>query len=291
MLEESTTRCVGKFPDCYCCNCLGERRWEGRPLSHFQEPIASVCHVTPHCEHALFYMSALSILHSVLSAMNGKIKHRVCIIFCLKLEKFPTRTIEMLHKAFGERSLSWIVVFDWHSCFKADQVSVEDDECSRWPSTSRMTENVEKFKNSSTNTSPNNAWARRHYSDQLRRLPEDHNRKFEHTPHCSFIMTTLPPTRPWKQQTLWLRTWLSIPILLISWAWPPVISLCFPNWKWSWRDDVLKQCLMSQGSRKWYLTALRKMTSTVLFKCEEIMGSLYTFPMRLFWRRWQPKLN
>jgi hypothetical protein len=24
---------------------------------------------------------------------------------------------------------------------------------------------------------------------------------------------------------------------------PPVISLCFPNWKCNWRDNVLKQCL------------------------------------------------
>jgi hypothetical protein len=21
----SFTRCIGKFPDCYCCNCLGEK--------------------------------------------------------------------------------------------------------------------------------------------------------------------------------------------------------------------------------------------------------------------------
>jgi hypothetical protein len=45
---------VTKFPDCYCCNCLGERWWQGRPRSHFRKPIASVCHVTPRCEHALF---------------------------------------------------------------------------------------------------------------------------------------------------------------------------------------------------------------------------------------------
>jgi hypothetical protein len=47
-------RFIGKFPDCYCCNCLGERRWEGRPRSHFRKPIASVFHVTPRCEHTLF---------------------------------------------------------------------------------------------------------------------------------------------------------------------------------------------------------------------------------------------
>jgi hypothetical protein len=43
---------IGKFPGC-CCNCLGERRWEGRPRPHFHKPIISVCHVTQRCEHAL----------------------------------------------------------------------------------------------------------------------------------------------------------------------------------------------------------------------------------------------
>jgi hypothetical protein len=47
----------------------------------------------------------------------------------------------------------------------------------------------------------------------------------------------------------------------------PVIPLCFPNWKWNWRDDVLKQCLTSKGNCKQYSTAFRKMTSTVLLKC------------------------
>jgi hypothetical protein len=29
----------------------------------------------------------------------------------------------MLHKAFGEYSLSWTAVFEWHSSFKASRVS------------------------------------------------------------------------------------------------------------------------------------------------------------------------
>jgi hypothetical protein len=51
----------------------------------------------------------------------------------------------MLREAFGDHSLSWTVVFEWHSCFKAGQVSVEDDEYSGWPSTTKTTENVEKI--------------------------------------------------------------------------------------------------------------------------------------------------
>jgi hypothetical protein len=42
-------------------------------------------------------------------------------------------------------------------------------------------------------------------------------------------------------------------------------------------------------NHKPYSKALRKMTSTVVLT-EKTMGSLYTFPRRLFWRRWCPKL-
>jgi hypothetical protein len=53
--------------------------------------------------------------------------------------------LDMLHEPFGEHSLSQTVVFEWHSCCRAGWVSVEDDECSVWPSTSKMTENAEKI--------------------------------------------------------------------------------------------------------------------------------------------------
>jgi hypothetical protein len=48
----------------------------------------------------------------------------------VKLGKSATETLKMLREAFGEHSLSWTAVFEWHSCFKAGRVSVEDDECS-----------------------------------------------------------------------------------------------------------------------------------------------------------------
>jgi hypothetical protein len=63
----------------------------------------------------------------------------------VKLCKSATKILEMLHEAFGEHSSSWTAVFEWHSRFKAGRVSVEDDEHSGQPSTSKMTENVEKI--------------------------------------------------------------------------------------------------------------------------------------------------
>jgi hypothetical protein len=62
--------------------------------------------------------------------MDGKIEQSVCIKICVKFSKSTTKTLEMLCEAFGEHSLSWAVVFEWYSRFKAGQVSAEDDECS-----------------------------------------------------------------------------------------------------------------------------------------------------------------
>jgi hypothetical protein len=78
--------------------------------------------------------------------MDSKTGQRFCIKFCVNLGKSTTETPEMLHEAFGEHALSWTVVSEWHSCFKAGRVSVEDDEHSGRPSTSKMTENVEKIR-------------------------------------------------------------------------------------------------------------------------------------------------
>jgi hypothetical protein len=77
--------------------------------------------------------------------MDGKIEQGACIKFCMKLSNSTTKPREMFCEAFAERSLSRTAVFEWHSPFKAGQVSVDDDEHSRRPSTSTMTENVEKI--------------------------------------------------------------------------------------------------------------------------------------------------
>jgi hypothetical protein len=45
------------------------------------------------------------------AVMDGKIEQCVCIKFCVKLGESATETLERLHEAFGEHSLSWTVVF------------------------------------------------------------------------------------------------------------------------------------------------------------------------------------
>jgi hypothetical protein len=65
-------------------------------------------------------MGAFSTSCFILSVMDGKIEQHVCIKFCMKLGESAIKTLEMLHEAFGEHSLSWTAVSEWHSRFKAN---------------------------------------------------------------------------------------------------------------------------------------------------------------------------
>lgn len=70
---------------------------------------------------------------------NGRFSwQRVCIKFCQKLGKTVMVTFEMLKWAFGESDMGCTQTFEWHSCFKIGWISVDNDECSEWPSSSTM---------------------------------------------------------------------------------------------------------------------------------------------------------
>jgi hypothetical protein len=56
------------------------------------------------------------------------------------------KPLKFFVEVFGKHSLSWTAVFEWHSCFKTSEVSVEADKRSGPPSTSNTTENVEKVR-------------------------------------------------------------------------------------------------------------------------------------------------
>jgi hypothetical protein len=78
--------------------------------------------------------------------LDGNIKQRVCTKFCMKLSKSATETFKMLRGASGEHSLSWTVVFEWHSGFEACKMSVEV-EFSGKPSSSSSKKKKKKKKN------------------------------------------------------------------------------------------------------------------------------------------------
>jgi hypothetical protein len=45
--------------------------------------------------------------------MDGKIEQRICIKFCMTLDKSASETLQMLHEALGEHSLcQTIAVFE-----------------------------------------------------------------------------------------------------------------------------------------------------------------------------------
>jgi hypothetical protein len=145
-----------------------------RPRSQFRKAIASVCHVKLRCEQAFFLHQASSTFcFFSLSAIDGRIEQLVCITFCVKIGKSAAENLETLHDAFGEHSLSRTASFEWLSRLKADRVSVEDDERLRQPSTSKTTEMLNRFVNSSMKTVAEQSISSHRPSGSV-----------EHAPHC-----------------------------------------------------------------------------------------------------------
>lgn len=73
-------------------------------------------------------------------------QQRVCIKFCVKNGFNGAKTLEMLEKCFGNDSLKKTAVYQWHERFTLGRESVEDDERSGRPSTSKTDENIAKVK-------------------------------------------------------------------------------------------------------------------------------------------------
>ncbi|UYV60396.1 K02A2.6-like [Cordylochernes scorpioides] len=77
--------------------------------------------------------------------MEQKLKQRICIEFCVKLQISATETFEMLNKAFPNDAPKRTTVFEWHSRFKAGRISIEDDPRQGRPKFQRTDENVKKI--------------------------------------------------------------------------------------------------------------------------------------------------
>ncbi|UYV61631.1 hypothetical protein LAZ67_1005658, partial [Cordylochernes scorpioides] len=77
--------------------------------------------------------------------MEQKLKQRICIEFCVKLQISATDTFQMLNKAFPNTAPKRTTVFEWHSRFKAGRISIEDDPRQGRPTFQRTDENVQKI--------------------------------------------------------------------------------------------------------------------------------------------------
>jgi transposase len=76
-------------------------------------------------------------------------EQRAAIKFCFRLGKSASETYEFLQKAYGSDSLSCSVTFEWFKRFQEGWESLEDDERSGRPTTSRNEQTIEKVPNSS----------------------------------------------------------------------------------------------------------------------------------------------
>ena len=74
--------------------------------------------------------------------MDVKEEQRVAIKFCCKVDFSATKTVELIHKAYGDAALSRTTIFEWHKRFREGRELVKDDERSRRPTTSRTDDNI-----------------------------------------------------------------------------------------------------------------------------------------------------
>jgi transposase len=78
--------------------------------------------------------------------MESKVEQRMNVKFCVKLNKSPSETLEMLKSVYGESTMSKSNVFKWHKRFREGREDVNDDERSGAPVTKRTDDNVAKIR-------------------------------------------------------------------------------------------------------------------------------------------------
>ena len=77
--------------------------------------------------------------------MDKNIKQRIHL-FCIANGIPCAESLKMLHKAYGESSLSKTLAYEWYSAFKSGRDVVEHFPRSGWPSTSSTEVNIAKAK-------------------------------------------------------------------------------------------------------------------------------------------------
>ena len=78
--------------------------------------------------------------------MTERVDQQICIKFCFKLGHLSAETIPIINKAFRDDSMSEAQIKLWYRHFKDGPESVESDQRSGRPSTSKTPENVESIR-------------------------------------------------------------------------------------------------------------------------------------------------
>lgn len=78
--------------------------------------------------------------------MDKNIEQRICLKFCIANGISCAEALKMLHKAYGESTLSKTRAYEWYSAFKSGRDVVEDLPRSGRPSTSSTELNIAKVK-------------------------------------------------------------------------------------------------------------------------------------------------
>lgn len=72
-----------------------------------------------------------------------KMEQRAAVKFCYKCGKTATETFQMMKTAYGGECLSKTTVYEWHKRFREGHESLQDDERSGRPTTSKSQENID----------------------------------------------------------------------------------------------------------------------------------------------------
>ncbi|EGI70558.1 FLJ37770-like protein [Acromyrmex echinatior] len=78
--------------------------------------------------------------------MELNLQQRVCIKFYVKNGFNGAKILEMLGNCFGSDVLKKTTVYEWHKRFRSGRESVEENERSGRPSTSKTDENINKVR-------------------------------------------------------------------------------------------------------------------------------------------------
>ena len=77
--------------------------------------------------------------------LSIKIEQRINLKFLVKLNKAASKSFPTLTKVYGKECMSRAHVFEWYKRFCKGRTDVEGDECSKCPSTSKTTENIQNI--------------------------------------------------------------------------------------------------------------------------------------------------